>query len=196
MERHKTADDYFSSNNEWKKALTKLRKILLRTELQETVKWGMPTYTLDGKNVAGLAGFKSYFGIWFFNGVFLKDEQGILISAQDGKTKSLRQWRFYSIDDIEEKLIINYIDEAINVQKEGKKIKPEKNRSLNIPDKLMAEIKADKQLIKCFQQLSMSKQREYADYIAEAKREETKTKRIEKIKPMILKNIGLNDKYK
>jgi uncharacterized protein YdeI (YjbR/CyaY-like superfamily) len=60
----------------------------------------------------------------------------------------------------------------------------------------MAEIKADKQLIKCFQQLSMSKQREYADYIAEAKREETKTKRIEKIKPMILKNIGLNDKYK
>lgn len=196
MERHKTADDYFSSNNEWKKALTKLRKILLRTELQETVKWGMQTYTLDGKNVAGLAGFKSYFGIWFFYGVFLKDEQGILISAQDGKTKSLRQWRFYSIDDIEEKLIINYIDEAINVQKEGKKIKPEKNRSLNIPDKLMAEIKADKQLKKCFQQLSMSKQREYADYIAEAKREETKTKRIEKIKPMILKNIGLNDKYK
>ena len=61
------------------------------------------------KNVAGLAGFKSYFGIWFFNGVFLKDEQGILISAQDGKTKSLRQWRFYSIDDIEEKLISSLI---------------------------------------------------------------------------------------
>lgn len=196
MEKLKSADYYFSADSQWKKALTQLRRIILATELQETVKWGMPTYTLDGKNVVGLAGFKSYFGIWFFNGVFLKDEQGKLVNAQDGKTKALRQWRFYSIEDIEQKLIKNYIDESIKIQKEGKKIKPEKSRPLNIPDKLMEAIKADRQIKKCFQQLSLSKQREYADYITEAKREETKTKRIEKIIPMILENIGLNDKYK
>ncbi|WP_325262934.1 YdeI/OmpD-associated family protein, partial [Flavobacterium sp.] len=40
------------------------------------------------------------------------------------------------------------------------------------------------------------KQKEFIEYIESAKREETKLTRIEKIKPMILDNIGLNDKYR
>ncbi|WP_236458895.1 MULTISPECIES: YdeI/OmpD-associated family protein [Flavobacterium] len=34
------------------------------------------------------------------------------------------------------------------------------------------------------------------EYIETAKQEKTKLSRLEKIKPMIMKNIGLNDKYK
>jgi uncharacterized protein YdeI (YjbR/CyaY-like superfamily) len=44
--------------------------------------------------------------------------------------------------------------------------------------------------------LTPGKQREYAEYITEAKKDETKLKRIEKIIPMIKAGIGLNDKYK
>jgi uncharacterized protein YdeI (YjbR/CyaY-like superfamily) len=40
------------------------------------------------------------------------------------------------------------------------------------------------------------KQREFAEYVGSAKRENTKQKRLEKIMPLILKNVGLNDKYK
>ena len=39
-------------------------------------------------------------------------------------------------------------------------------------------------------------QREYADYVAAAKRDETKQRRIDKILPMIAKGVGLNDKYR
>jgi uncharacterized protein YdeI (YjbR/CyaY-like superfamily) len=51
-------------------------------------------------------------------------------------------------------------------------------------------------LANAFQQFSLSKQKEFQQYIEEAKREQTKLSRMEKIKPMILQNIGLNDKYK
>ena len=44
--------------------------------------------------------------------------------------------------------------------------------------------------------LTPGKQREYCEYIASSKREATKHSRLEKITPMILNSVGLNDKYK
>ena len=64
----------------------------------------------------GIGACNSYSGIWFLNGVFLKDKQKKLINAQEGVTKALRQWRFSSVDEIEPELIKAYIHEAINNQ--------------------------------------------------------------------------------
>ena len=50
MQKRKTADDYYRTPSQWKNILTILREIVFNTELHETVKWGMPTYTLGGKN--------------------------------------------------------------------------------------------------------------------------------------------------
>ncbi|WP_417370676.1 YdeI/OmpD-associated family protein [Gelidibacter japonicus] len=47
-----------------------------------------------------------------------------------------------------------------------------------------------------FQQFTSGKQREYVEYMESAKREATKVSRLDKIKPMILKGIGLHDKYR
>ncbi|MBK7633096.1 MAG: hypothetical protein IPJ13_01585 [Saprospiraceae bacterium] len=46
--------------------------------------------------MVGLAAFKSYTGIWFFQGGLLDDKQQFLMNAQEGKTKAMRQWRFFS----------------------------------------------------------------------------------------------------
>ena len=196
MKKFKTADDYILVKSQWEKTLNQLRKIILSTELTETLKWGMPTYTLDGINVAGLVAFKSFVAIWFLNGVFLKDKQKKLINAQEGVTKALRQWRFSSVDEIEPELIKAYIDEAINNQQAGKTIKPAKNNPLIIPE-LLADVLVNKPKLKdCFRQFSLSKQREFADYLVQAKKEATKIRRLAKIEALILAKIGLNDKYK
>jgi uncharacterized protein YdeI (YjbR/CyaY-like superfamily) len=196
MKKFKTADDYILVKSQWEKTLNQLRKIILSTELTETLKWGMPTYTLDGINVAGLVAFKSFVAIWFLNGVFLKDKQKKLINAQEGVTKALRQWRFSSVDEIEPELIKAYIDEAINNQQAGKTIKPAKNKPLIIPE-LLADVLVNKPKLKdCFRQFSLSKQREFADYLVQAKKEATKIRRLAKIEALILAKIGLNDKYK
>jgi uncharacterized protein YdeI (YjbR/CyaY-like superfamily) len=190
-----TPDEYFSTVSEYLDILKKLRSILISTELEEKMKWGIPTYCLENKNIAGIGAFKSYAGLWFFNGSFLKDPNGVLINAQEGKTKGMRQWRFESADDIDEKMVKAYIEEAIQNQRDGKEVKPEK-KPLIIPDELKEALASDSQLSEKFESLSLSCKREYAEYISEAKRAETKQKRLEKIIPMIIEKVGLNDKYK
>ncbi len=181
--------------NQWKDELEILKAILAKTELVETTKWGGLIYTLNDKNIVGIGGFKSYFGIWFMNGVFLNDKAQVLVNAQEGVTKALRQWRFNSKDEIDEALVSAYIDEAIENEKKGLRHKPIK-KELVICEFFANELKNDTEFAKSFFSFSSYKKKEFLEYIANAKQETTKMSRMEKIKPMIFQNKGLNYKYK
>ena len=65
-----------------------------------------------------------------------------------------------------------------------------------IPSRLENILKSNKDVENSFKALTLAKKREFADYIIEAKRESTKEKRLEKIIPMIINRIGLNEAYK
>jgi uncharacterized protein YdeI (YjbR/CyaY-like superfamily) len=195
LEPSKTDKHTWDKVNSWSEELEFLKSIIAKTELIETSKWGGCVYVLDNKNVVGIGGFKNYFTIWFFNGVFLKDEKKALVNAQEGVTKSLRQWRFTSKDDVNESLVLEYIEEAIENEKRGiKSTKAQVN--IKMPEIFQKELDVDINLAEAFLKFSPYKQKEFLEYITVAKREETKRSRIEKIKPMILENIGLNDKYR
>jgi uncharacterized protein YdeI (YjbR/CyaY-like superfamily) len=196
MKRFKTVDEYISSRKDWAGELTLLREILTQTELEETVKWGAPVYTIANKNVVGLGAFKSYVGLWFFQGVFLADEHKVLISAQEGKTRGLRQWRFRGSREIDDSLITQYVLEAIENAKQGKEIKPEKREPVAVPVELQKAPNEDAVLEDCFGQLSPYKQREYAEHIGGAKREATRIDRLEESIPLIREKKGLNDRYR
>ena len=196
MKSFNTVDEYILNAPNGREILIVLRELLLSTELTETVKWGAPVYTINDKNVVGIGAFKSYAGLWFYQGVFLKDEAGVLINASEGITKALRQWRFASVDEIDDQLILNYVQEAIENHKQGKELKPDKERKLIIPEELQRALDEDKTLETCFYAFTPGCQREFAGYIAEAKRTETRETRVQKIIPMILEKIGLNEKYK
>jgi len=181
--------------NQWQEELEILKSIISKTELVETTKWGAPIFTYNNKNILGIGGFKSYFGVWFLKGVFLKDEAKVLVNAQEGVTKALRQWRFQTKEDIQEKLLLQYIQEAIANEEKGLSHKPEK-KEVVICEFFQNELTKDPAFAKAFQLFSPFKQKEFLEYIATAKQEKTKTTRMEKIKPMILQNIGFNDKYR
>lgn len=185
----------WQSNHLWEEELGLLREIIQKTELTETKKWGGEVYTINNKNVLGIGGFKNFFTIWFWNGVFLKDEAKVLVNANEGVTKGLRQWRFTSKDEINEKLILHYINEAIENEKAGLSIKPEKKEAMKC-DYFDNKLNCDKDLKNAFEKFSPYKQKEFWEYMATAKQEKTKETRFEKIKPMILENVGLNDKYR
>ena len=196
MKKYPSVDAYILDQEEWQEALKILRDILNETGLKEELKWSIPVYTWNKKNIVGIGAFKAYVGLWFYNGSFLADDAGKLINAQEGKTKGMRQWRFSSIEEIDPELVRAYVDKAIENQKAGKEIKIERKKELTIPQELQAAFAENKEAQEAFLRLTFGKQREYAEYIAEAKREATKLKRIEKIVPMILDGVGLNDKYK
>jgi uncharacterized protein YdeI (YjbR/CyaY-like superfamily) len=137
MKKVNSVEEYIEVHDSWSEALALLRNIIVSTELEETLKWNAPVYTLNGKNVVGLGAFKHHFGIWFFNGVFLKDKRNLLVNAQEGKTKALRQMRFTSIDAIHEKSVTAYVKEAIENQKLGREIKADRSKKETIiPEEL------------------------------------------------------------
>ncbi len=196
MRRSRTVDEYIEDAGIWKDELKHLRSILQSTELEEDVKWGGPCYTYGGKNVVGMAGFKSYFGLWFHQGALIKDEKKFLINAQEGRTKALRQWRMQTAEDIRPAIIKSYVKEAIKLAREGKQIAPARKKPLVVPAELKKAFRANKPAGEQFKSMRLGLQREYADYVADAKREDTKRRRIEKILPMINKGVGLHDKYR
>ena len=196
MTSKKTVDNYIETAKQWQAELKTLRKIILTTNLEETVKWGMPYYCLSGKNIVGMVSFKSYFGLWFTQGAFLKDEAGVLLNAKEGKTRGLRQWRMNSKNEINSKLIKRYVMEAIEVTKSGKAIKPVRHKTFEVSPELILEMDNNSVLKASFETLTQSQKREYSEYINSAKRDETKARRLAKIIPMILSGAGLNDKYR
>lgn len=183
-------------NDQWNEEISLLKSLAEKTELEHSIKWGIDVYTFGGKNVMGIAPFKSYVGIWFYNGVFMKDPKKAFINAQEGKTRGLRQWRFHSMAEIDEAAVSAYIQEAIQNEKAGLKLVPAKPGQFEMPEFLENALSSDPALKEAFEKLTPGKQKEYAEHINSAKREQTQLERLEKIKPMIKEGKGLNDKYK
>ena len=196
MQRYKSVEDYLDGHAEWRPVLESLRAIMNACEVEETVKWGQPCYTHAGKNVVGIGAFKEFVSVWFFQGALLRDEQGVLVNAQEGRTRAMRQWRFQAAEEIDEPMLRAYVDESIENQRQGKAIKAEKKKPVEVPDELAGALAEDGVAGERFDALTPGKQREYTEYIVEAKRAETRTRRLEKILPMIRAGQGLNDRYK
>lgn len=187
---------YIAKHTDWSTELETLRELFGRTELVEEMKWGSPTYTLNNKIVAGFAGFKKHYAIWFHQGVFLKDTEKILLNAQEGKTKALRQWRFEAGDAIPEDLVLAYIREAIQNSIEGKELKPMRKSGVILPSILENAFSENPELKTAFNKLTIGKQREYAEHIGSAKLRATQESRLKSAIPLIFAGKGLNDKYK
>ncbi len=194
--KDKKTANWSAYNDKWTDAEEFMQQLIVKTNLDKTIKWDKEVYTFNNKNVIGWGGFKDFFSLWFFNGVFLSDPEKVLVNASDGKTKAMRQWGFTNVDDMSEKKILMYINESIQTIKDGKEIKPdvfEEKKPEGI-FKVFLDNNAD--VKNAFEKLTKGKQKEYVVYINEAKQEKTKTTRLEKIKELILQNKGLNDKYK
>lgn len=188
---------YINKHEKFKELLNELRSIIKKHPFEETLKWGMPTYVYDNKNLIGIGAFKNHVGIWFFQGALLKDKEQLLHNAQEGKTKAMRQMHFKEMIDINESVIDQYLRETIDNQRKGLIVKISKPvKKVQLPVELSNYLKEHEALADSFSRLSPGRQREYAAYISEAKREQTKSDRLKKISPLINEGIGLNDKYK
>jgi len=199
MKGAKSAEQYLIKNPQWSACLVLLRELVLSISgFTETIKWGIPVYEYKGKNVAGIAAFKAHVALWFYQGALLEDRSNVLMNAQEEITVAMRQWRFKERSQIEKNadLIVDYLKESIQNQDSGLLIKPMRAKPLVIPGELKNALDKDSALLNAFEKFTLSKQREFTFFIGQAKRLETKMRRLEKIIPMIFSGIGLNDNYR
>lgn len=178
----------------WVTELKYLRSLLSKTELVEELKWGVPCYTYNGKNVSIIAAFKEYCSISFFKGVLLPDPDGILVKAGEN-TQAGRLIRFTSIEEIVdlEPSIHRLILEAIDVERNGLRVTRNTTRELVYPEELVSAFRSVKGLKSAFEKLTPGRQRGYLLFFTAAKQSKTRASRIEKCVSPILEGKGLHD---
>jgi len=186
-------DLFLRKAKKWREESEKLRMILLDFPLTEELKWGEPCYTLQGKNVVLIGGFKEHVTLLFFQGALLKDTHRILVAP--GNTQAKRQIRFTSLQQIlaMEAVLKAYIREAIEVEQAGLKVKLRKHSDYVIPQELQKRLDEIPALKAAFEALTPGRQRAYMFHISKPKQSKTRESTVEKCIPQILAGKGLND---
>ena len=174
----------------WKAEIAAMRRVLAGFPMTEECKWGKPTYTVDGKNIVIMQGFKEYFALGFFQGALLKNPKKVLV--QLGKVHAARVMKFTSAKEITANAatIKAYVREAIAVEKAGLRLKPKKTSDFPVPVELSERFLRDPRFKRAFEALTPGRQRSYLYHFAAAKRSATRMARIEKATPAIFEGRG------
>jgi uncharacterized protein YdeI (YjbR/CyaY-like superfamily) len=179
----------------WTDELHALREILLDSGLTEELKWSVPVYTHEKKNIVIMSAFKEYCALSFFKGALLKDPEGILDKA--GKnTQSARLIRFTNSQDILklEPVLRAYIAEAIEVEQAGLKVEYKPTSEYPIPEEFQQKLDQNPALKAAFDALTPGRQRGYLLHFSQPKQSKTRASRVEKYSQQILAGKGLYDK--
>jgi uncharacterized protein YdeI (YjbR/CyaY-like superfamily) len=193
-EKNPAVDAFLARQKKWRDEFENLRRIALECQLTEEVKWMHPCYTLGGKNVVLMHGFKEYCAFLFFKGVLLKDPAGILIQ-QTENVQAGRQVRFTNIDQIVElePVLKAYIQEAIEVERAGLKVELKTTGDFEVAEEFQRKLDEITGLKEAFEALTPGRQRAYLSYFSQAKQARTREARVDKYIQHILDGKGMND---
>ena len=174
----------------WEAEIAEMRRVLAGLDMKEECKWGKPTYTVDGKNIVIMQGFKEYFALGFFQGALLNDPKQVLV--QLGQTHAGRVMKFTSAKEVRVKsaTIKAYVREAIAAEKAGLRMKAKRTADFPVPEELSERFRKDPRFKRAFEALTPGRQRSYLYHFAAAKQSATRTARIEKAIPAILEGRG------
>ena len=193
-------DAYITKSADFAKPILKhLRKLVHSAcpNVEETLKWSMPSFMYQGI-LCGFASFKEHctFGFW----------KGDLMFAGDARAKKLADeamghfGRMTSLADLPtDKVLLGYIKEAMRLNEADIK-RPTKPRSkakqeLIVPKDLIAALKQSPKARATFDAFSYSHKKEYAEWITEAKRDETRTRRLATAIEWLSEGKGRHWKY-
>lgn len=185
---------FFEKGSAWQECMQALRKIVLQCGLDETMKWNVPCYMHEGKNILLLHGFKQYCAINFFKGVLLSDKEQLLIQQAENVQEG-RQIRYTEARTIKKQapILEAYIKEAIAIEQNKIKLPIPEKKSQHLPDELLQQFSNNASLEAAFKALTPGRQRGYLFHFTEAKQSATITKRILAAQSKILMGKGLHD---
>lgn len=174
----------------WTAEIAAMRRVLAGLGMKEECKWGKPTYTVNGRNIVIMQGFKEYFALGFFQGALLEDRKHVLV--QLGRVHAARVMKFTSAKEIAAKAptIKAYVREAIAVEKAGLRMKPKTTSDYPVPEELRERLRKDPRFKRAFEALTPGRQRSYLYHFAAAKQSATRRARIEKAVPAIFEGRG------
>lgn len=193
-------DAYIAKSADFAKPiLTHIRKLVHKAcpQVEETMKWSFPHFDYKGEMMCSMAAFKQHCAFGFWKAALMSDKT--LVENAKGETAMGHLGRITLLKDLPtDKQMIAYIKEAMKLNDEGVKVKKEKPVSKNewpAPPDLQTALKKNKKALAVFEAFPPSHRKEYITWIEEAKREETRQKRIEQTVEWVAEKKQRNWKY-
>jgi uncharacterized protein YdeI (YjbR/CyaY-like superfamily) len=184
-------DAYIAKSAKFAQPILKHLRALVHAgcpDVVETIKWSSPHFDYKGM-LCGMAAFKEHCAFGFWN-------RALKIPSKEG---AMGQFGcITALSDLPgDKVVIGYVREAARLNEIGKKVGPirRKQKPLPVPPELRAALKKNPAALAHFESFSPSHRREYNEWIGEAKRDETRTKRIETAVGWIADGKSLNWRY-
>ena len=178
--------------------LTHIREVVHAAipDVEETVKWGSPHFMYKGM-IGGMGAFKQHcaFGLWK-----AKLIPGVG-AGEDAEAAAGSFGRITSIRDLPPKrALIGFVREAARLNEEGVKAPAQRKSKgprpdLPVPPELTAALARNRKARESFEAFSASHRREYSEWIAEAKSEETRKRRLAQAVEWLAEGKSRNWKY-
>jgi len=161
-------------------------------DCEETLKWSSPTFMYRGEMLASMAAFKAHatFGFW----------KGSLVIGE-GETQMSGMGQFGKLGSVADlpppDQLTGLIKKAMKLTEEGVKAPRNKHPKapFTVPDDLRRAMDANAAAAATFDGFPPSCQREYVEWVTEAKREETRAKRIAQAVEWLAEGKRRNWKY-
>lgn len=200
--KDKRVDAYISRSADFAKPiLKKLRETVHKgcPDVEETIKWGMPSFDYKGA-FCSMAAFKHHAVFGFWKSKLLNDPKNHLgENSNNGGTSMGNLGKLISIKDLPpEKSLLNFIQQAKKLNDDGVKIPKKaslKKTELVVPDYFLSAIKKNKKAFDVYEKFSPSHKKEYVEWITEAKKEETREKRMKTAVEWLAEGKNRNWKY-
>lgn len=193
MEHFSDVDAYMQACEQWSAEARALRALLLTTGLDEGIKWGKPTYSHDGANIAIIQEFTDHLALMFFKGILLEDPVGVLEEIGPN-SHAARRMLFTSTEEIEARaeVITAYVQAAVAAEDAGTELPPRPAERL--APEFAERLASDPELAASFDELTPGRQREYNLHVSGAKQSSTRARRVDQIVPRIRAGKGLRDR--
>ncbi len=190
-------DAYIARSADFAKPILKhIREVVHAAcpEVEETLKWGMPAFMYKGI-LCGMAAFKQHATFGFWKGSLIVDDRGKSAEAGMGQFG-----RLTSVSQLPSKKILSgYVTQAMKLNDAGVKSptrsKPRVKKALIVPKDLAAAMRKNRKALAAFESLSPSHKREYIEWITEAKRDETRKRRLDTAIAWMSEGKSRNWKY-
>ena len=170
-------DEYIAKSNDFAKPiLTHIRDTVRAAcpNVEETLKWSTPTFMYAGSILCSMAAFKEHCHFHFWKGELIRDRAGLSVNDS---THAIT-----TVSDLPPKRqLTSYIKQAMKLNEDGvsvPKTPSAPKHETPVPADLSAALKRNKKAARTFEQFSPSHRREYIEWITDAKREDTRDRRI------------------
>jgi uncharacterized protein YdeI (YjbR/CyaY-like superfamily) len=194
--RIKQVNAYIAKSPEWARPiLTSFRETVHAAcpDCEEAMKWSTPTFMYHGI-LCGMAAFKEYCALHFWKGELIFGKGlggGEGAAAQFGRLTSAK-------DMPSKKLLTRYVKRAMELNEQGVQLpkRPAKpKKPLAMPADFKAAIKKSKRAHATYEAFSPSHQREYLEWITDAKADETRSRRVAQAVEWMAEGKARNWKY-